>query len=241
MDLGPIEERANEFSTWVGKFDSANRIPAAFASAADVLRLVEEVKRLTARPAPAWDEDAIRAARDEYVRHNLGMAVGTYGDRLRCAFEAGVDAVRDHLPAWDEDAAALAVFERSHEPSFEDSEAGMREAREFVRALVRDHLHVKPSREDMVEAMLGSDIITDDLRAEASAQGSTQREPFLCFADAVLSLLPGRSEAEVKAEAWDEGAIFGIRDQHGTVDTYIRDAIERHNPYRAAEGGADRG
>ena len=37
---------------------------------------------------------------------------------------------------------------------------------------------------------------------------------------------------EVKAEAWDEGAIFGVRDQHGTVDTYIRDAIERRNPYR---------
>ena len=36
---------------------------------------------------------------------------------------------------------------------------------------------------------------------------------------------------EVKAEAWDEGAIFGVRDQHGTVDTYIRDAIERRNPY----------
>ena len=37
---------------------------------------------------------------------------------------------------------------------------------------------------------------------------------------------------EVKAEAWAEGAVFGVRDQHGTVDTYIRDAIERHNPYR---------
>ena len=38
----------------------------------------------------------------------------------------------------------------------------------------------------------------------------------------------------IKAEAWDEGAVFGVRDQHGTVDTYIRDAIERHNPYRLA-------
>ena len=36
----------------------------------------------------------------------------------------------------------------------------------------------------------------------------------------------------IKAEAWAEGAVFGVRDQHGTVDTYIRDAIERHNPYR---------
>lgn len=110
----------------------------------------------------------------------------------------------------------------------------VRRERDYALAVVRDHLPAKPSREDMVEAMLGSDIITDDLRAEASAQGSTQREPFLCFADAILDLWPGRSEAEVKAEAWDEGAIFGIRNQHGTVDVYIRDAIERHNPYRLA-------
>ena len=97
MDLEPIEERANEFATWVGKFDSTQRIPAAFSSAADVPALLAEVERL---------------------------------------------------------------------------------------------------------------------RAEV---------------------------ARIKAEAWDEGAVFGVRDQHGTVDTYIRDAIERHNPYRAAEGGDDRG
>ena len=42
MDLEPIEERANEFATWVGKFDSVNRIPAAFASAADVPALIAE-------------------------------------------------------------------------------------------------------------------------------------------------------------------------------------------------------
>ena len=46
MDLEPIEERANEFATWVGKFDSTHRIPAAFASAADVPALIAEVKRL---------------------------------------------------------------------------------------------------------------------------------------------------------------------------------------------------
>ena len=48
MDLEPIEERANEFATWVGKFDSTQRIPAAFASAADVPALLAEVKRLQA-------------------------------------------------------------------------------------------------------------------------------------------------------------------------------------------------
>ena len=39
-------------------------------------------------------------------------------------------------------------------------------------------------------------------------------------------------DREVAEKAWDEGAIFGIRNQHGTVDVYIRDAIERRNPYR---------
>ena len=53
------------------------------------------------------------------------------------------------------------------------------------------------------------------------------REQADAFCDAVRT---------ARAEAWDEGAVFGVRDQHGTVDTYIRDAIERRNPYR--EGGA---
>ena len=94
--------------------------------------------------------------------------------------------------------------------------------------------YVKPDREVVVEAMLGADIITDDLRAEASAQGSTQREPFLCFADAVLDLLPGRPDAEVKAEAL-RGAAGFFRDtlhDHGAAGVLDR---------LAAEGGADRG
>ena len=77
--------------------------------------------------------------------------------------------------------------------------------------------YVKPSREAVIEAMLGSDIITDDLRAEASAQGATQREPFLCFADAVLDLWPGRSEAEVKAEALRDFAAR-VRDEMDASD-----------------------
>ena len=112
-------------------------------------------------------------------------------------------------PAWDEEVVAEAVATALHGDGCpEDPDEGescacsdyLREARIAV-AVVREHLPVKPGREDMVEAMLGSDIITDDLRAEASAQGSTQREPFLCFADAILDLWPGRSEAEVRADA----------------------------------------
>ena len=113
MDLEPIEERANEFATWVGKFDSEHRIPAAFASAADVPALVEEVKRLraevarlTARPAPAWDEDTVQAevlgidARHHF--HGTACLCGfdSHG-RARSATEhitsAVLAVVRDHL------------------------------------------------------------------------------------------------------------------------------------------------
>ena len=166
MDLEPIEERANEFATWVGKFDSAERVYAAFASAADVPALLAEVERLraevarlAARPAPAWDEEAVRAA-----------SQALYERLTRIPEFARLDS---HVQSDYSNTLARAVL-----------------------AVVRDHQPVKPGREDMVEAMLGSDIITDDLRAEASAQGSTQREPFLCFADAILDLWPGRSEVD---------------------------------------------
>ena len=100
--------------------------------------------------------------------------------------------------------------------------------------------YVKPGREDMVEAMLGSDIITDDLRAEAGAQGSTQREPFLCFADAILDLWPGRSEAEVKAEALREAAEERRRllVAEGLIRGPVHAWLDAHADRLAAEGGA---
>ena len=58
MDLEPIEERACEFATWVGKFDSTHRVPAAFASAADVPALLAEVKRLRLADHPDNEECA---------------------------------------------------------------------------------------------------------------------------------------------------------------------------------------
>ena len=101
----------------------------------------------------------------------------------------------------------------------------------------RQPLPVKPDREAVARALAEHRLMGGRCRC-----GLDPRLDYYRYeqhvTDAVLSLLPGRSEAEVKAEAWDEGAIFGIRNQHGTVDVYIRDAIERRNPYRAAEGGA---
>lgn len=197
---------------------------------AEVTRLHALVADLRATASPAWDECA--------------------------AVEGMVRAVYPSLLA--DDRQPLRVFGEAR------SDAELREgerdvARERMRqalAVVRDHLPVKPSREDMVEAMLGSDIITDDIRAEASAQGSAQREPFLCFADAVLDLWPGRSEAGVKAEALRDFAAR-VRDEMDASDKVLGTEWET-DEYRhamrsalmqvdeeadrlAAEGGADRG
>ena len=105
--------------------------------------------------------------------------------------------------------------------------------------------YVKPDREAVIEAMLGSDIITDDLRAEASAQGSTQREPFLCFADAVLDLWPGESRATVQAEALRdvvEKYAVTIPDALGyKVPAVMTEDLLARADRLAAEGGADRG
>ena len=122
MDLEPIEERANEFATWVGKFDSAERVYAAFASAADVPalraeveRLRAEVARLTTRPAPAWDEEAVY---DE---------AQTAAARVVAPYTSGP---MDPLDVQVTDA---------------------------ILAVVRDHLPVKPSREDVYRAWHGTD------------------------------------------------------------------------------------
>ena len=67
---------------------------------------------------------------------------------------------------------------------------------------------------------------TEQVREAASLNGGIAVEP-----DAFNRWL-AEHDAEVAEKAWYEGAVFGVRDQHGTVDTYIRDAIERRNPYR---------
>ena len=171
---------------------------------AEVTRLHALVADLRATTSPAWDEGAV--------------------------VEGMVRAVYPSL--FTDDRQPLRVFGEAH------SDAELREgerdvARERMRqalAVVRDHLPVTPRREAFVEAMLGSDIITDDLRAEASAQGSTQREPFLCFADAILDLWPGRSEAEVKAEGLREAARAVENDEHDGPVRIPRISTRRERP-----------
>lgn len=91
-------------------------------------------------------------------------------------------------------------------------------------AVVREHHPVKPRREDMVEALYEN------------------RERYLDQADAVLDLLPGRSEAEVKAEALREAAEDFT--SPASISTHLTPESRRWLRARAdrltAEGGADR-
>lgn len=72
---------------------------------------------------------------------------------------------------------------------------------------------VKPSREELAYAIAARHWDRDSGDADAwsdltSGEQEAVIENYLAWdaADAVLALLPGKSEAEVKAEAWDEGA-----------------------------------
>ena len=168
-----------------------------------------EVARLTARPAPAWDEEATRVA---LVDAQLAS--------VRQVMEDGYPS----------------IFVRSNE-----------DAADAALAVVREHLPVRPDREEVARALAehrlmggrcrcGLDPRLDYYRYEQHVTG------------AVLSLLPGRSEAEVKAEALREFAdahrfpsdwIMFRRDD-GTGVT-VSDMLRAVADHLAAEGGADRG
>lgn len=215
---------------------------------AEVTRLHALVADLRATASPAWDECA--------------------------AVEGMVRAVYPSLLA--DDRQPLRVFGEAH------SDAELREgerdvARERMRqalAVVRDHLPVKPSREEVARALaLVGDYDGCFERLDAWAAASSEarecgdvEEPmsadgedaewWLKRADAVLSLLPGRSEAEVKAEALRDFAAR-VRDEMDASDkvlgtewetdeyrhgmrSALMQATERADSL-AAEGGDDRG
>ena len=331
MDLEPIEERAEEFSTWVGKFDSEHRIPAAFSSAADVPALLAEVERLRAkvdrlmgllepytreypkecnkRVAAENERDAAlaeakhyRTQRDEWFLRESGEREAAEADvvflrtRIRKArdqrdearaevarLREGAQVLRGWIaeheetimetsdaldearlaarpaPAWDEEAVAEAVRKDLEAAGILPWTNGGARIVRTVLAVVREHLPVKPSREEVARALaLVGDYDGCFERLDAWAAASSEarecgdvEEPmstdgedaewWLKRADAVLSLLPGRSEAEVKAEALREAG----QDLPGEWSKQDRRKVERwlrSRPYRlAADGGADRG
>lgn len=82
---------------------------------------------------------------------------------------------------------------------------------------------VKPSRGDVARVIVN----------HSGHLGTHYMDVALAAADAVLALLPGRTESEVKAEAWDEGYTRGFYDRE-LLSGDSRDACEgaSENPYR---------
>lgn len=120
------------------------------------------------------------------------------------------------------------------------------DARAIV-AVVREHLPVKPDREAVIDALWGTS-------KNLPIPHIDREEVVTAQADAVLDLWPGRSEAEVKAEAlreWvedmtgdlaatkAEGIDLG-RDYLRGMRSALMQATERADRL-AAEGGGDRG
>lgn len=100
---------------------------------------------------------------------------------------------------------------------------------------------VKPSVEDVARALAarwwsappGETEPWESLTPEEQT-AVIENNAFDQIAPAVLALLPGRTEAEVKAEAWDEVADYLGR----TNAPSLAEAARRDNPYRKE---ADRG
>lgn len=169
--------------------------------------------QLTARPAPAWDEEVMR-------------------DELVVAVREAHRAADTCSGPWADEAMTDAAL-----------------------AVVRDHLPVKPSREDVADVLYECGTwcgMADVSHEYGPCPACVER----CMGDAhaVLDLWPGRSEAEVKAEAlWEwaedmtgdlaatkaEGIDLGRDYLHG-MRSALMQATERADRL-AAEGGADRG
>lgn len=190
--------------------------------------LVDEVERLRAeeeRPAPAWDEEAVGPLQALAVQ-------------------------------WD----ARAAYNADQGGEFRKGMAvkGRQCADDLRRALaaVREHAPIKPGRETAARAIFDAefpDITQTERDVEWRIVGSTDhaRERGTAWhrqGDAMLDLWPGRSEAEVKAEALREFAdahrfpshwIMFRRDGGTgvTVSDMLREAADR----LAAGGGDDRG
>lgn len=151
-------------------------------------------------------------------------------------------------PAWDEEAVAEAVRKDLEAAGILPWTNGGARIVRTVLAVVREHLPAKPSREEVADVLdeCGTWCGMADVSHEyGPCPACVER----CMGDAhaVLDLWPGRSEAEVKAEALNEAADW-LADMDDGRDTgqhragrdiiaRLRDRADR----TAAEGGADRG
>lgn len=204
--------------------------------AAQVPALLAEVERLRAE---------VRLAKAS--AHSASLALGSH-------------LAARPAPAWDEEAARGALVDAhlaSVRQVMEDGYPSIfvrsnEDAADAALAVVRDHLPVKPSREDVADVLdeCGTWCGMADVSHEyGPCPACVER----CMGDAhaVLDLWPGRSEAEVKAEALREfadtrGVNVGDDDDEWwrgyrqAQRECLHDASARADRL-AAEGGADRG
>lgn len=197
---------------------------------------IDEVERLraeVARPAPAWDEDAVVE----------GMARAVYPS------------------LFTDDRQPLRGETRSDAELREGERDVARERMRQALAVVRDHLPVKPDRETVARALVTRELYGKSLahvRIGVSWDCLLPEtcERYLDQADAALDLWPGRSEAEVKAEALrdfaarvrdemdDSDKVLGTKwatdeYRHGMRSALMQ--VDEEADRLAAEGGADRG
>ena len=180
-----------------------------------------EVARLTARPAPAWDEDAVV---EDMARAVYPLLFEDDRQPLRVFGEARSDA---ELREGERDVARVR----------------MRQA----LAVVRDHQPVKPDREAVARAIFeaGAAGAAVEFGLDGPVPWSSldvdDVERMCAQADAVLDLWPGRSEAEVKAEALNEAADSLERLDGENLLRGLIARIRARADRLAAEGGDDRG
>ena len=220
------------------------RYPAGPIHESDLLamgmRALDDVPRLLGALDAAEVEVALRAEvrLAKASAHSASLALGA-------------QLAARPAPAWDEEAVVEGMvravypllFTDDRQPLHAELREGERDvARERMRqalAVVREHLPVKPHRDALAAAIrlrhreMGSSVETVTVDDYESA-------------DAALSLLPGRTESEIKAEALREArdAVRASSFWADGSDNYadrVRGYLSARADRLAAEGGADRG
>lgn len=215
-EVAQLREGAQVLRGWIAEHEET------IVETSDAL---DEARQAT-RPAPAWDEEAVveAVAREVYRRLHPGRILTHDSKRTP---ESDAREADTAYATWDAGREGWAPGRTC------------REVAARALAVVREHLPVKPGREGALK------------RAYRDRQSPIQEEDAWAFGegvragiDAVLDLWPGRSEAEVKAEALNEAADW-LADMDDGRDTGQhragRDIIARLRARAdrlAAEGGA---